>query len=230
MQHYIPPFVLCMFLVFVIDDTPVQSAPIFVDPIGDTFGDGQFAADIALLDSVVSNTDVTFIVQFHNDISPPSALAENSVVGFIDIDVDQSFETGEKSNQSKFSPAGPSGVGTEFYVDLFSEEFSPGSAEVVDATTATVVGAAPIQFGSRELSVTLSLALLGHDDGLVNYGVIVGDFISHSDEATNFGEGVAFTVPEPTFVILDLAFMLMLLARRRSQARKCAADLGRYLG
>ncbi len=228
MPCYLSSFCVSTCLAFAVAITSAQSAPVFMDPLDDTFGDGQFRPDISLLDSRVSETDVTFRVQFHNDISPPSALAVNSVVGFIDIDVDQSFETGQTSNQSTFSPAGSSGIGMEFYVDLFSEQFSPGFAEVLDASTVTVVGSVPIRFGSRELSVTLPLGLLGPDDGRVNYGVIVGDFISHGDEATNFGEGVAYTVAEPTSTVLaGLCVVAVLFVRRKSRVQRHGDELSR---
>jgi hypothetical protein len=60
------------------------------------------------------------------------------------------------------------------------------------------VGQAPIVFGANSFSVTVPLLLIGGDDGRINYGVILGDFIDVCDEATNGGEPPAFSVPEPS--------------------------------
>jgi hypothetical protein len=172
---------------------------------------------------------LTFSIGFHDDVSPPSAFAADSVVGYIDIDVDQNALTGAKSNRSRFRPAIDSGLAIEFYVDLFSERFSPGMAEVVDAATMQVAGLASTRFAASGLEVEVPLTFIGND-GLVNYGIIVGDFLDMSDEVRNAGETVAYSVPEPggpAFVILAL---LGLIPRRHAFGRRPIVSFTKRFG
>jgi hypothetical protein len=197
-------------------------APLFVDPQGDTFGAPDVAHDIEFVDSQLSATSLTFTVGLFGNIAPPSAFAADSVVGFIDIDVDQDPLSGEQSNKSRLSPNGDSNLGIEFYLDLFSERFNPGMVEVVDAASMQVIGLAPASFAATSLEVEVPLQWLG-GDGIVNYGVIVGDFVDVSDEARNVGQPVAYSVPEPAGVFLfALGLGVVVL---RAQTRECGSSL-----
>jgi hypothetical protein len=116
-------------------------------------------------------------------------------------------------------------LGDEYFLDLFSEEFSPGLVDVVHAASVLVVGQATIQFENMSFSVTVPLSLLGGDDGRINYGIIVGDYIDMSDEARNGGESPAFSVPEPGSLAVCLVFMITLTTVRT--ASQCKLVLGR---
>lgn len=178
---------------------PAVGIPITSDPADDTFGAPKVAHDIALIDSQVSPTAITFSVEFYDAIAPPSAFAANSVVGFLDIDTDQNASTGSQSNTSRFDSDHSSQLGIEFHVDLFSERFDPGMAEVVDTSTMEVVGTVPVVFGFDRFTLEVPLELLA-DDGLVNYSFIAGDFQDMSDRVPN--SGFASTIPEPATVTL----------------------------
>jgi hypothetical protein len=187
------------------------AVPRFLDPQGDTFGAAGVAHDIVFVDSQLGASSLSFAIGFHEPVSPPSAFAANSVAGFIDIDIDQNKSTGAKSNKSRLGRFGDASLGIEYYVDLFSERFSPGMAEVVNAATMQVAGVAPVRYDVRSLQVEVPLRLIAND-GLVNYGVIVGNFIEGTDEGRNVGESVAFSVPEPTCaasLILCVAGLLL---------------------
>jgi hypothetical protein len=192
-----------------------EAAPIFADPQGDTFGGNPVRHDIALLDSEVDADSVLFRIAFFDPISPPSAMAINSVTGFIDIDIDQDSTTGATSKKSQFSPNGPSGLGTEFFVNLSTERFTPGMAQVVNSVTNLPVGTAELVFDERQVDIVVPRSLFG-GDSVLDYGVIVGGFIDVSDEAPNFGQGVASTIPEPTgSTTVLMAVAVALFARRR---------------
>ncbi|MHB0960423.1 MAG: hypothetical protein ACYC0X_31545 [Pirellulaceae bacterium] len=187
-----------------------QASVIFSDPVGDTFGAPLVSHDITSAETTVTATDITFLLSFLGDIAPASDSSSlNNLVGYIDIDADQDSSTGSISNQSLFSPNGPSDLGIEYYVDLFSEAFNPGFVDVVDAGTGFAVGNVPITFASRAFSLTIPLALLGGDNGNTNYGAIIGDFLDSSDEITNFGLAPAYSrresaqvVPEPSSLVV----------------------------
>jgi hypothetical protein len=183
----------------------ISDPVVFSDPLGDTFaGSGAGVVhDIISVESRLNAAQVEFKVRFASPIAAPSELGSlNNLTGFLDLDVDQNASTGGPSQNSLFSPAGPSGLGTEFFVDLFSEEFQPGLADVVDTATGFAVGTAPVAFDDELLTILVDLALLGNDDGAINYGVTVGDFIDSTDEALNPGlpvpTTVPITIPEPS--------------------------------
>ncbi len=205
--------------------SPSQADPVFVDPINDTFGDPIFSQDIAELDSRVTRETVTFSVLFHNSISAPSAVANNSVVGFIDLDIDMDPSTGVVSNQSRFSPEGSSDLGIEYFVDLFTELLNVGQVELVDTSTNLATATVPIEFTENSFSVTIPLALLGNDDGRMNYGAIFGDVRDYSDQATNPGGPVATTIPEPATCSLCAFNLFVLLGRRWRRTEFAAAQL-----
>ena len=58
------------------------------DPVGDTFGAGAVKPDITSINATPSGATVIFSVTYAGAISPASAFAANSIVGFIDIDAD----------------------------------------------------------------------------------------------------------------------------------------------
>jgi hypothetical protein len=191
------PFALTFVLTFAAA-TDCWGRPAFEDPAADTFGAPDVAHDIARIDTLVSSFGVTFLVDFYGSIAPASAFATNSVVGFVDIDIDQNPLTGTESNKNRLSPSGRVDLGIEFLIDLFSERFHAGQVEVVDTSTMQPVGMAPVAYAIQSLSIDVPRELFGGDT-LLNYGLIVGDYLDMSDEAPN--DGVAFTIPEPSWLI-----------------------------
>ncbi len=218
----------------------------FSDPAGDTFGSPSVSHDVVSIQTIATATEIAFTVTFSDNIAPASAFDVLSVTGFIDIDTDQDAGTGgvasdgvSTSNQTAFGQ-GASGLGIEFYLDLFSEAFNPGFVDLIDALTGLPVvvdpttlepAAAAIVFSTTSFSVTVPTAWLGGDDGNVNYGVIVGDFRDVSDEATNPDQAVAYSrvgavaaVPEPTGLMIwcSLAVGSIIARRRWPTQRRCA--------
>jgi hypothetical protein len=156
-----------------------RASIVVADPAGDTFGVGAVQHDIVSVTSTVTATDLVLQVAFGGPISAPSAFAPNSVVGFIDLDIDQNDVTGSAQTHGPTS-AFP---GTEFFVDVFGEQFSPGLADVVSAATLLTVGQAPITFAATSFTVTVPLSLLGGDNGAVDYRVVMGSSAEPTDEA-----------------------------------------------
>jgi hypothetical protein len=160
--------------------------------------------DITSVNGTVLGTNLVFRVTFATQVAPPSALAPNSVVGFIDIDTDQNAATGEVSFQEIFGPGPAPLLGDEFFVDLNSELVQPGLVDIVNATTFVVTATAAITYTSNSFSVVVPLSALGGDNGIVNYGVIIGTFLEPTDEALN-GTAPAVSgpaIPEPATLLL----------------------------
>ncbi len=194
-----------------------------VDAVGDTYGIGPVQLDISSIDAVFTATDIKFTIMFATPISAPSAFLLDSVVGYIDIDTDQDATTGVQSNQSINGLPPSSGLGLEYFIDLFSESFQPGFVDVVDDNF-NLVGVAPIVYSPMSLMTTVPLSLLGNDDGLVNYGVVVGPFDEPTDEAADSGVPAVSSpapgavIPEPLTAALSLMGLgvLGMTTRRRS--------------
>ena len=166
------------------------SGIVFDDPADDTFGFESPQIDIESVNAFVSGGNVNLVMSFFTPISAPSTGAPEGVVGYWDLDLDQDSTTGAPSNQSGFAPPEQQGgpLGAEIYIDLFSEEFQPGSVSLIDTNTFETIGTAPITYDSNSLEIQIPLSLLD-DDGSLNYGTIVGTFFEPTDAApdTEFG-------------------------------------------
>jgi hypothetical protein len=209
---------------------PLRADPLFVDPLGDTYGTAPPVVapqhDIVLASGIHSSVtdDVTFTVQLAGPISPPSAFAFDSIDGFIDIDADQNPATGIPpafNNVTTFSPPPPLNLGTDFFVDLASEAFNPGFVDVFDEFFVSQ-GSVPITYGPNSFSVTIPFALLGGASPPFDFGVVVGSFgVEPTDRAPN-GATPFTTVPEPAslaiFGLAALAGGVHLRRRKRPVA------------
>lgn len=194
-------FCCCICVLAISSPTFASALPVsltYADPAGDTSSPGGH--DIASIGSQVTPESVRFQIEFFGAISPASALQTNSLAGYLDIDLDQDVGTGAASHQSVFGTGSGTNLGVDYFVDLFSEEFTPGFAELINTLTMQPVSMVTLLFGPTQVSIDVPRADLGGDAAL-NYGVAVGGFVAFSDEARNAGEPPASTVPEPAIVI-----------------------------
>lgn len=180
------------------------------DPLGDTFGSPRIAHDIANLDAAISLTSVTFTIDFYGSVKPPSDFAAESLVGFLDIDLDQNPLTGSAEKASEFHPTAEKRLGAEVLVDLFSERFTPGQADVISTASGQPVGSAAVTYGDASVSVVVPLGLLNRSTAF-DYGLIVGDFLDMSDDA------FSTTIPEPQAVTILLVGALLSGCKRKKR-------------
>lgn len=189
--------IICLALTF-----QVRADSLTTDPIGDTFGIGSVNHDITSMSAVFDNSAITFTVSFVGPISPASFGGDRSLFGYIDIDTDQDPTTGAESAINVFAPGPPILIGADYSVDIFSEEFQDGQVDILNDVF-DVIGSAPITFSANMFSVTIPLSLLGGDDGILNYGVVVGSTVEATDRAPNAALPATSTpVPEPASMLL----------------------------
>lgn len=182
----------------------VSASPAAADLIGDHLGDN----DITAVTATVVGTDLVIDLAFNNLIAPPSAfdgdgLLGDSISGFIDLDTDQNSASPSSADPMARGSVGVlTGLGAEFYLDLLSEQGNPGAVDVIDTVTGMAAGTAAITFGATSFSVTVPLALLGNDDGMVNFGASIEDFDGTlSDLAGPLTNGTQI-IPEPSTLTL----------------------------
>lgn len=171
------------------------------DPVGDTVGAGPIQHDILSVTSTINPTNLVFDVSFAGAIGPASAFSPTSLIGFFDLDVDQSSATGVSTRFG--APPTPTVIsGIEFYLDLFSESFTPGMVDVINASTGVPTGSAAISFGPTSFSLTFPFSLIGGDDGLLGWGLVVGTFSEPTDQAAgSTASPVTDGVPESTSLV-----------------------------
>ncbi len=198
--HRVLQSILALALALTLGAAASAAVTIF-DATSDAFGLGPIQHDIVSVTSTINPANVVFEVAFAGPIAPASSFAPNSLVGFLDLDVDRNPATGVTSRFG--APASPTTIpGVEFYVDLFSESFSPGMVDVIDASTGLPSGSAAISYSPSLFSLTLPRSLIGSDDGLLDWGLAAGTFTEPTDQAAGSTSG---TVPEPASVLAWLA-------------------------
>jgi len=163
------------------------NAALVTDVSGDAVTGSYATYDITSIDALFTATDIMFTVNLTSNPLAPSVAGNSGLNGFIDIDIDINPFSGASSNISSLSfPFGTSGLGVEYYIDLFSEANNPGFVDIKDPIALTTT-TAPITYGINMFSVTVPLIQLGNDDGMVNYAIVVGDFGNVTDQAVDAG-------------------------------------------
>lgn len=141
----------------------VFSAASASDPVGDTLAPGP---DLTGL--MAEFTPGALIL----DLSFATAIDPDTLDGFIDIDADENGNTGTQPWTDALKDQETTGMGNEFYVDLFTFDTIDLAVDVVEEETQTVVARAPVELTTTRLTVTIPLALLG-DNGRVDVAAVV---------------------------------------------------------
>ncbi len=177
-------------------------------PYSDLQGDALTGAfqnyDITSIDAVHSSTHLAFTVQLVGTPTAPSVNQNQGLSGFIDIDIDLNPNTGVVATIDTIGGTfGNTGLGIEYYLDLFSEATNPGFVALRDPVNVLNVSQVPITYGNNSFTIVVPLSALGNDDGLVNYAVAVGDFAFAQDQALDasvVGMGGQPAVSSPVLV------------------------------
>jgi hypothetical protein len=155
-----------------------------IDPIGDTFGVSPLH-DVTAYTATTNGNVLTMTMSFAGPITHTGA-GPDAVVGYLDLDTDQSQSTGATSHVTAESQCAPSNLGVDYYVDLGAYSDCCGWVGVHDAQGADVA-AVPIAFGPNAFTVTIPLGVIGGDNGFVHTAAIVGNETSSTDCVPNGG-------------------------------------------
>ena len=184
-------------------------ADVYVDPQGDTFGPS--GVDIGAYSAHYDGTNTVFSMSFWGDIAPAHTNGMNSVLGYVEIDLDRNPATGAPSLVAAYSGY-PIDLGVERLVDLGSELFHPGKVDFYDVIASTVTSVS-ITYGPASLSFTLPIS------GLFTFGAVVGNPVSPSDRIPNSvmpAYSQAATVPESaTAFLCGLGFLAFIVVKAR---------------
>jgi hypothetical protein len=164
------------------------------DPAGDEFSTGASAGlvppDITRMTAWRTSTDLVVEIAFVNDVVSDDTGGPNVVLGSLDIDVDQDPTTGVTANTDSFG--GATGMGMDFFISMFMG--GSGVYTVSDVSGPSPGTITPV-FNANVMTLTIPLALLGGDDGLVDLATVVGTSPEPTDVAPN--TGVLRTGPGP---------------------------------
>lgn len=190
------------------------------DPTEDTLGSGAMQLDIASINVTYSAIDVNFAIRFANPIAAPSSGALNGLFGYIDLDTDQNEDTGETSFAAAYGPSSDLALGDGFFIDLGSEATHRGYVDIIDASTTSTTGLAQISYLGEPVSLVAPLAVLGNDDGLLNYAAIVGTSEEVTDVAPNGASPLtSIAAPEPcSAAVVALGFLAVAAMAFRRRA------------
>lgn len=170
-----------------------------------------------------TNFFVTLNFSAATPVLPPSALAPNSVVGFVDFDLDRNSATGDNPGQvDTFRPgigAPPSGLGVDAYVLLGSELAHPGLVDLY--LNNAIVGTTAINYTPTSLSFSFARSLFG-GAGVVDFAAIVGDFQAPTDSLpVPFGTSSAVggsAVPLPPALLCGIVGAALAFGARMRRA------------
>ncbi len=185
-------------LQLVIATSSAQATTVILDPADSPLN------DIVALRGGFNDTSLLLGVDFRS-----------GTVDFSDVVIVFELDTDE-------NPATGSVLGAEFFVS-YDSRVDLASAAVVDQSSGTIVDSPATRLGTDSLDLTVPLASLGGDDGVMNFGVSAGQPVGtssfvRSDFTPKLGDrfalgGPTTAVPEPTAALAFAAGVLVIAQR-----------------
>ena len=193
----------------VVDDAALRVDPhydpVVLDPRGDALPASWLTADITAISSTFNSGSISFKVDFNGPVFLPydSDTIHPGLFGYIELDTDQNPATGSPAGAGFFFPPAVN-MGVDYFIDIGSERRHEGVVDVVSRVKnpTSIVGQVPIVTTEKSFSVTVPLALLGGDNGLVNYVANLGVLSSFKDRVPN-GTEPATSVPSEDVIAID---------------------------
>jgi hypothetical protein len=138
------------------------------DPIGDTLSDSRVPVSPDLVHATVDVAagNITFVIQF-----APGTFDRQSTRVVILLDTDQDGVTGIRQ---------PDGLVADYGVDpeANTSQATITKADPVGCVCFNTIGSAPVTFVPNGMQVTLSLSLLGNDDGRLSFQLNSNVFVA----------------------------------------------------
>lgn len=155
------------------------------DPTGDTFGGPGTQIDLTRLKAEQDGGDVLVTATFSAAVEPPSSPSADALDGFLDIDADQDGTTGNVPFVDVLSGSPDSGMGNEYYVELFTYSTLDSAADLIDDSNDQPVARVPVSFNGDTMTIRLPIAILG--DPAIDVALVVGTLDGFTDKAPNQG-------------------------------------------
>ncbi len=229
-------------LVITLALTPIDPANAqgVTDPVGDAnpfFANGFRVYDLTFSSVTYTPTQAVFYAEFANLIDLSDETNPDSLAGLWEVDTDQNAATGQPAFANQIGAAPPVNMGSDYAIEFFGTQFGGilGMSTIalrVDPGLGFFqpIGNAPAQYGPNWVRTTVPLALLGGDDGRMNFfpafnpfgGFGPTDFAPNLVGANDFISPAVSSAaaPEPTALGLSVVaaplFSLVLRRRRRS--------------
>jgi hypothetical protein len=179
--------------------------PVVLDPAGDALPAPSLTADITAISSTVNSESITFKVDFAGPVylASVSDSTHQGLFGYIELDTDQNPATGTPAGAGFIFPPAMN-MGVDYLIDIGSERTHAGFVDVITRMKppGLIIGQVPIMATEKSFSVTVPLALLGNDNGLVNYVANLGVLFSFKDRVPN-GTEPATSVPSQDVIAID---------------------------
>ncbi|MEM7584496.1 MAG: hypothetical protein AAF560_13995 [Acidobacteriota bacterium] len=157
------------------------------DPMGDTLG-GTTPIDIESFSVDAAGGELMIGLTFFTDISAPDSGEANALDGYIDLDTDQVASPDDNVPWVDVLTEPTTGMGNEYYVELFTYSSVDGMVDVVDEVSGTVASRVPMTLSSRSIDIVIPLSVLGDDDGAVNAAAVVfPELEDPTDKVPNVG-------------------------------------------
>ena len=166
--------------VTVADRPPVEFSVIGVNPIADPVGDrvpgaGGVPPDLIAYQGLVIDGMVVFHMRLNQTANSSAVGGPNAVHGFIEIDIDQNPATGNAPIIDTRPGGTRTNMGIEYRIVI---QLQNGRHQVSVLPSGSTVFWATAAFSGRTITIRVPLSALGGDDGNLNYGILVGTFLS----------------------------------------------------
>jgi len=158
-------------------------SPAFTDPAGDAYGVEAYQYDIVSVgfDPATSTVEIGFNGPVYPVDSPITPL-----VGVLEIDIDNSDQTGFEPTMEFFGPDEPPvEMGVEYCVDLWAATAEPDgsyTAQIVDLTGVEAPRIATVLYCAESVRITIPSVTIDFDDGECTVSIVVGTDLEPTDE------------------------------------------------
>lgn len=167
-------------------DTPILAFSVS-DPGDDTLAattnTAPRAHDVLSIRGDFKRDSLIVTVSFVAPVAPAAPESSNSLLGFVEFDMDDNVATGESPLSNVFGAS--ASLGIDYAIDLFG---STSTSSTVVSVASGVETSVPASFSGSTVVVRIPMSVIGSDDG--NFGLVgvIGTFDRPTDLFPNSGQ------------------------------------------